>query len=205
MRMMTLSMALLALAFAGCAPVVNLEDRDDVPAFIGSYGDERLSCVAGNVRLSLDLDGCVANAAMSSGDISGTSSIVGYFPVRDILARELTKVVVSNFSLTMPGETPDLELRVKSERIIVARDWSRVSSDMEFSIALVDPVDADRKPYFRKNYTLSARSVEKDRRRVPLCIYECLQNLSSGIVRDFAGNYTLRHQLREIGARAGQK
>ena len=187
------------LAFAGgCASVGELTEPKDIPALVTSYRIAGLEARTGDVATMLDVDECTEYAILSSVGLSGVPSVAGHFPVRQLVAREFQKVVVGNFRTVMPEEEPKLEVRVVSDRLSVTRSWSRVKAEMAFEVQLVDP-EHNRRPYFRKNYSLSAESVQRQKDEVPLCVYSCIQNLARSFLEDVSKDSLVIARLKTLG------
>ena len=188
---------ILALA-GGCASVGELAEPKDIPALVTSYRIAGLEESTGDVATMLDLDECTEYAILSSVGLSGVSSVAGHFPVRRLVAREFQKVVVGNFRTVMPEEEPKLEVRIVSDRMSVRRSWSRVKAEMDFEVQLVDP-EHNRRPYFRKNYRLSAESVQRRKDEVPVCVYSCIQNLARSFLEDVSKDSLVIARLKALG------
>ena len=109
------------------------------------------------------------------------------------------KVSGLNFPETvMPEEEPKLEVRIVSDRMSVRRSWSRVKAEMDFEVQLVDP-EHNRRPYFRKNYRLSAESVQRRKDEVPACVYSCIQNLARSFLEDVSKDSLVIARLKALG------
>lgn len=188
---------ILALA-GGCASIGELTEPKDIPALVKSYRIAGLEERTGDVATILDLDDCTESAILLSVGLSGVSSVAGHFPVRQLVAREFQKVVVGNFRTVMPEEEPRLEVRVVSDRMSVKRSWSRVKAEMVFEVQLVDPAH-NRRPYFRKNYRLSAESVQRRKDEVPVCVYSCIQNLARSFLEDVSKDPLVIARLKSLG------
>jgi hypothetical protein len=187
------------LAFVGgCATVGDLVEPKDIPSIVKSYRIEALEARTGDVATMLDLDECTESAVLMSVGLSGVPSVAGHFPVRQLVAREFQKVVVGNFRTVMPEEEPKLEVRIVSDRLSVKRNWSRVTAEMVFEVQLVDP-EHSRRPYFRKNYRLSAESVQRRKEEVPLCVYSCIQNLARDFLEDVSKDSLVIARLKALG------
>ena len=190
-------MGILALA-GGCASVGELTEPKDIPALVTSYRIAGLEARTGDVATMLDLDSCTESAVLMSVGLSGVPSVAGHFPVRQLVAREFQKVVVGNFRTVMPEEEPKLEMRVVSDRLSVRRSWSHVKAEMAFEVQLVDP-EHNRRPYFRKNYCLSAESVQRRKDEVPLCVYSCIQKLARSFLEDVSKDSLVIARLKALG------
>lgn len=188
---------LVALA-GGCSTVGGLSEPKDIPSLVKSYRIAGLEERTGDVATMLDLDECAEYAILSSVGLSGVPSVAGHFPVRQLVAREFQKVIAGNFRTVMPEEEPKLELRIVSDRLAVKRSWSRVTSEMAFEIQLVDP-EHIRRPYFRKDYRLSAESIQRRKGEVPICVYSCIQNLAREFLEDVSKDTHVIARLRALG------
>ena len=188
---------MLALA-GGCASVGELTEPKSIPAIVTSYRIKGLEARTGDVPTMLDLDECTESAILSSIGISGVPSVAGYFPVRQLVAREFQKVIVGNFRTVLPEEEPKLEVKIVSDRLSVTRNWSRVKAEMSFEVQLVDP-ERSRRPYFRKNYRLNAESVQRRKEEVPLCVYSCVQNLARSFLEDVSKDTLVIARLKALG------
>ena len=182
----------------GCASVGELTEPTDIPSLVTSYRIEGLEERTGDVATMLDLDECTEYAILSSIGLSGVSSVAGHFPVRRLVAREFQKVIVGNFRTMMPEEEPKLEVRVVSDRLSVKRNWSHVKAEMSFEVQLLDP-EHSRRPYFRKNYHLSAESVQSRKDMVPACVYSCIQNLARSFLEDVSKDSLVIARLKALG------
>ena len=196
----SMSVAFGAL-LSGCSTPDVLREPGDIPSLVRSYEIPGLRECTGNVPVILDLSECVDYAVMSSDGFSGRSSIVGRFPVRELVQREFNKVVSGNFRMALPDEHPKLVLEVDSERIVVKRSWSKVKCDMIFSVKIVDPVQADKKPYFFKKYQVRSVGVHKKRDEVPICVYSEIQNFARLFLEDIPNehNGTVIARIKELG------
>ena len=188
---------LILMLAGGCATVGELKEPENIPALVSSYRIEGLDERTGDVATMLDMDECTEYAILSSVGLSGVPSVVGHFPVRRLVAREFQKVVVGNFRTVMPEEEPKLELKIVSERLSVKRRWSRVKAEMSFEVQLVDP-SRSRRPYFRKNYCLSAESVQRRKDEVPACVYSCIQNLARSFLEDLSKDTLVIARLKAL-------
>lgn len=197
---------LLLLALAGCSTPDVLREPEKIPATVASYENARLRAHAGNVPVVLDLSECVEQAAMSSSGFSGCPSIAGRFPVRALVQREFSKVISANFRTTLPDEHPKLVFEVRSECVRVTRSWSKVRCHMSFLVRIVDPVSADRRPYFSRKYEIVSEGMQKDKEEVPDCIYEEVQTLARRFLEDIPReqNGTLLTRLKELGVSVGE-
>lgn len=193
--------AALALALAGCSTPDVLREPENIPSLVSSYEIPGLRAHTGDVPVILDLSECVEMAAVSSTGFSGRSSIAGRFPVRELVRREFNKVVAGNFRTTLPDEHPKLVVEVCSESVQVSRSWSKVRCHMTFSVRIVDPVSADRKPYFARKYEMMAEEMQKNKEEVPVCVYEEIQNFAKRFLEDIPReqNGTLLTRLKEMG------
>ena len=191
------------LGFVGCSTPALLREPENIPSLVTSYEVPGLRARAGNVPVILDLSECVEMAAVSSIGFSGRSSIAGYFPVRELVKREFNKVIAGNFRTTLPDEHPKLILEVRSESLQVSRSWSKVKCSMTFAVRIVDPVSADRKPYFAQKYVMSSEEMQKDKGVVPVCVYEEVQKFAKRFLEDIpqVQNGTLLTRLQEMGVR----
>jgi len=186
------------LALAGCSTVGELEEPKNVPPLVEDYVIKGLESRTGDVATMLDLDECAEYAVLSSVGISGVLSVAGHFPVRKLVEREFKKVVVGNFRTVLPEEEPKIEMRIVSKRMGVKRNWSRVTAEMEFEVQLVDP-SRDRRPYFRKDYRLSAGCEQKVKTEVPLCVYSCVQHLARKFLEDVSKDTHVVARLKALG------
>ena len=196
--MKRLCMIVVLALVGGCASVGELTEPKDIPALVTSYRIAGLEARTGDVATMLDLDSCTESAVLMSVGLSGVPSVAGHFPVRQLVAREFQKVVVGNFRTVMPEEEPKLEVRIVSDRLSVKRTWSRVTAEMVFEVQLVDP-EHSRRPYFRKNYRLSAESVQRRKEEVPLCVYSCIQNLARSFLEDVSKDSLVIARLKALG------
>lgn len=188
---------ILAIA-GGCASVGELMEPKDIPSLVKSYRIEGLEESTGDVATTLDLDECAEYAILSSVGLSGVPSVSGHFPFRELVAREFQKVVVGNFRTVMPEEEPKLEVRIATDRLSIRRSWSRVKAEMVFDVQLVDP-EHSRRPYFRKDYYLSAESVQRRKDEVPACVYSCIQNLARNFLEDVSNDSLVIARLKALG------
>lgn len=198
---------LLVLAAGGCSTAFQLKEPDNIPALVESYEIPGLRKYVSDVPVVLDLSACVEKAALSSSSFSGSSSIAGCFPVRELVQREFKKVIVSNFRPVLPGEQPKLVLEVRSDRVQVSRSWSKVKSRMTFSVRIVDPVSTDVKPYFSRQYEVGADVMQKDKGEVPVCVYEDIQNLAKSFLEDIPREQSgaLLTRLKELGVSVSEQ
>ena len=194
-RFWIIGMAALA---GGCASVGELKEPKEIPALVSSYRIEGLEARTGDVATVLDLDECTEYAVLSSVGLSGVPSVAGHFPVRKLVAREFQKVIAGNFRTVMPEEEPKLEVRIVSDRLVVKRSWSRVSAEMTFEVQLVNP-EHNRRPYFRKDYRVTAESVQRKKEEVPACVYSCIQNLAREFLEDVSKNTHVIARLKALG------
>lgn len=193
--------ACAALVLSGCSTPDVLREPKDIPALVETYEIPGLRKSTGDVPVILDLSQCVEMASMSSMGFSGKPSIAGRFPVRELVLREFKKVVAGNFRMALSDEHPKLIIEVRSDRLLVTRSWSKVKCRMAFSVRIIDPVDAGRKPYFSRHYELTADGMHRNKEEVPLCVYEEIQNFARKFLEDIpqAQNGTLITRLRELG------
>ena len=75
---------------------------------------------------------------------------------------------------------------------------TRVKAEMAFEVQLVDPAH-NRRPYFRKNYRLSAESVQRRKDEVPVCVYSCIQNLARSFLEDVSKDSLVIARLKALG------
>ena len=73
-----------------------------------------------------------------------------------------------------------------------------MKAEMDFEVQLVDP-EHNRRPYFRKNYRLSAESVQRRKEEVPLCVYSCIQNLARSFLEDVSKDSLVIARLKALG------
>lgn len=196
----------MAVVLAGCSTPDALVEPNNIPSLVKTYEIPGLKERTGNVPVILDLTECVESAVLSSVGFSGKSSIAGRFPVRELVQREFNKVVAGNFRMALPDEHPKLVIIVASEQIMVERSWSKLKCDMVFSVKIVDPEDAGRKPYLYKKYPLSAKGEHRKKDEVPVCVYETVQNFARKFLEDIPKeqNGTLITRLKELGVDADE-
>lgn len=189
---------MMAALAGGCASVGELPEPEDIPSLVSSYRISGLEERTGDVATMLDLDECTEFAVLSSVGLSGVPSVAGHFPVRKLVAREFQKVVAGNFRTVLPDEEPKLEVKIVSERLSVRRSWSRVKAEMAFEVQLVDP-EHNRRPYFRKDYRLTAESVQRKKNEIPACVYSCVQNFARDFLEDVSKDTHVIARLKALG------
>jgi hypothetical protein len=95
-----------ALMVAGCASDRMLREPESIPAFVTEYTTSRLGVRTSGIPVSIDLEDCVESAMISSRGLSGGTSTLGFFPVKNVVHRELQRIVSDNFRMVLPEEQP---------------------------------------------------------------------------------------------------
>jgi len=191
-----ISVMTFATTMCGCSTVGELTEPKHVPSLVESYRIKGLDSRVAEVGTMLCLDECAEYAVLSSIGLSGVPSVAGHFPVRHLVLREFQKVIAGNFRTVLPDEEPKMELRVNSNRLVVRRSWSRVSAEMDFEVQLLDTQRG--RLYLRKQYHLTAESVQRDKRDVPACVYSCVQNLALRFIEDVSGDTHVIARLKAL-------
>jgi hypothetical protein len=186
-----------ALMVAGCASDRMLREPESIPAFVTEYTTSRLGVRTSGIPVSIDLEDCVESAMISSRGLSGGTSTLGFFPVKNVVHRELQRIVSDNFRMVLPEEQPMVELKVSSALIIVRESWSNINCEMELEFALLNP-HHDDKPYFSRKYKKKCVGRLENKRIVPLCVYETVQKIVKQFVGDVSKDPSLAARLESL-------
>lgn len=177
-----MALAALASILAGCSTPEPVPPKV-IPVIVKDYRVPGLKDRCRDVTAKLDLSECAERAVLSSRGISGTVNVVGSFPIREIVQKEFARVIACNFRTTMDDELPKLEIRIKSEAILVERNFKTVKSVMHFEVVLANASSAE-KPYFVKTYKIEETCIQKDKRIIPVCVYTSVQMLVEQFIKD---------------------
>ena len=192
-----LAMMVLPVFFSGCATDRMLKEPDAIPAYVQEYTTERLGARTSGIPVSIDLEDCVESAMISSRGLSGGTSAMGFFPVKDVVRRELARIVSDNFRMVLPDEQPMVELKLSSALIVVKESWSNISCEMELQFELLNPHHAD-KPYFSRKYKKLCTGRLENKKIVPLCVYETVQKIVKKFVDDVSKDSSLAARLESL-------
>lgn len=182
--------SLIALAFAGCAVMPELDEPECIPVAVATYKTGELAAKASGVAVSLDVTDCVEAALLVSRGAFGGTSVEAYYPVRRVIEREFARVITDNFHHTEFGEEAALSLSVTTMRVLLTQRKGKISSDVSLTVRLLHP-DGTRSPLFRKTYRAQSSGPKTTDGTVPQCFYEAVQRIAEDFSVDLSSNWNL--------------
>lgn len=187
--------ACLLVALAGCMSVSVFEEPEIPPREVQDYQVAAFSDQNPRRKYAFDLAGCLENAVISAGGLSGVSHMAGTFALLPIIEREVGMASDANFRPVAPGEKPDAIVHVETKTVIVERSWAKYTAEMVFVVKVDGLGKAQGRRVFRKEYSFKEMSEQNEKvTTVPVCVYSCVQKfvkqfIDDAAVADYGKNY----------------
>lgn len=173
----------------GCASLKELEEPDSIPIFVDTFQDAIFeNCT--ELAVDVDVEDCTEHAMLVKKGIFGSSSIEACYPVRELIRREVKRLVEDNFHNTDPREKGDVCIVVRTHRTILTNHLSKSTFDLSVNIRIL-PANPNARPLFRKSYRAHTFGPIEDEDEVPKCVYRAIQQIMNEFLMDVSENRNL--------------
>lgn len=179
----------VAIIAAGCSSMKELEEPDSRPVYVATFEDARFAKCS-ELAVDIDVEDCTEHAMLVKKGIFGSSEIGAWYPVRDLIKREVSRAIDENFHLTDVREKGDICIEYRTHRTILTEKSGKATFDLSLNIRVL-PSEPGMRPLFRKSYRARCISEVDDEDKIPGAVYQAIQQVMNEFLMDISENPNL--------------
>lgn len=179
----------VAMIVAGCSSMKELEEPPYHPEYVATFADASFSNCS-ELAVDIDLEDCTEHAMLVKKGIFGSSEIQAWYPVRDLIKREVTRAIDENFHLTEAREKGDVCIEFRTHRTILTEKSGKAKFDLSLNIRVL-PTEPGMRPLFRKSYRTHCEGAVEDEDMIPGAVYQAIQQVINEFMTDISENHNL--------------
>lgn len=179
----------VAMIVAGCSSMKELEEPKSRPLYVVTFEDPKFENCA-ELAVDIDLEDCTEHAMMVRKGIFGSSEIEAWYPIRDLIKREVSRAVEENFHITDVREKSDICLELRTHRTVLSVRGSKATFDLAINMRVL-PAEPGLRPLYRKSYRAHCVGEVENEDQIPGPVYQAIQQVVNEFMMDIADNRNL--------------